>query len=323
MPRAKREAASGRRITAVICLDRADDAATKAVDSLVQQSLPKEDYEILLIGTPQPEQLFGGTTGPWDAVPNLRRVEDGAADATDARNLALQLSQAPLVAFLDAHAVAEPGWLASYCRTFEQFGEIARAVGGRVRPLWEVSRPDWLGDELLADLSIVDLGDEARFLAAGERLAAVNIAFSKAAANALGGFRPAADGTPAPDAVALGEAPEPIDQIGAPAGRAIYDPLAAVDYLIPADRLSQEWFRSRAAWRAVSDLKQFPPPTPAAVAERWQAVKDFFFECPPTERTIRGLALRQDDPRRFRAQIAAIYDSLFCLLSGIGESDYD
>jgi hypothetical protein len=106
-------------------------------------------------------------------------------------------------------------------------------------------------------------------------------------------------------------------------GRAAYDPLAAVDYLVPADRLIPEWFRSNAAWRAVSDLLRSPSPTPAAVAERWRAVKDFFFDCPPSERTIRGLVLRQDDPRRFQQQISAIYDSLFCLLSGIGETDYD
>jgi glucosyl-dolichyl phosphate glucuronosyltransferase len=323
MPRRKQKDAIGRRITAVVCLERADDVATKAVDSLIQQSLAKEEYEILLIGDADVAWPSNPAAGPWGAVPNLRCVEDAVTDVTDARNLALRLSQAPVVAFLDVHAIAEPSWLASLCRTFEQFGEIARVVGGRVRPLWEMPRPDWLGDELLADLLLVDLGDEARFLAAGERLAAVNIAFRKASVEALGGFRPAGKRTPASETIEFGEAPELIDQIMAPAGRAVYDPLAAVDYLVPADRLDQAWFRSKAAWRAVSDLARVAAPTPAAVAERWQAVKDFFFECPPSERTIRGLVLRQDDPRRFQQQISAIYDSLFCLLSGIGEADYD
>jgi hypothetical protein len=176
---------------------------------------------------------------------------------------------------------------------------VARAVGGRVRPLWEVPRPDWLGDELLADLSLVDLGDEARFVAAGERLSAVNIAYRT---NALGGFHRAAERTPAS---AVGQQPEPIAEITGSGGRAVYDPRAAVDYLVPADRLIPEWFRSNAAWRAVSDLLRSPWPTPAAVAERWRAVKDFFFECPPSERTIHGLVLRQDDPRRFQQQISA------------------
>jgi glucosyl-dolichyl phosphate glucuronosyltransferase len=320
MPRTKRKAGSGLRITAAVCLDRPDERAMRAVDSLVQQSLPKEAYEILVIGDADAARHAGRATGSWEAVSNLRQVADAVADLSDARNLALQLSQAPLIAFLDAHAVAEPGWLASFCRTFADFGEVARAVGGRVRPVWEIPRPDWLGDELLADLSLVDLGEEARFLAAGERLAAINIAYCKATVDALGGFRRAPERTPA---TALGLESEPIDQITSSGGRAVYDPLAAVDYLVPVDRLIPEWFRSNAAWRAVSDLLRSPWPTPAVVAERWRTVKDFFFDCPPTERTIRGLVLRQDDPRRFQQQISAIYDGLFCLLSGVGETDYD
>jgi hypothetical protein len=300
-------------MTAAVCVDRLDATAMRAVNSVIRQSLPNDAYEILLIGDAE------AATGPWEGVPNLRRVADAFAEASDARNLALRLSQAPRIAFLDAHAVAEPRWLASFCRTFEEFGVLACAVGGRVRPLWEVPRPDWLADELLADLSLVDLGDEARFLAAGERLAAVNIAYCKATLNALGGFRRRAEGTPA----SLAQEPESIAGITGSGGRAVYDPFAAVDYLVPADRLIPEWFRRDAAWRAVSDLMRSPRPTPAAVAERWRAVKEFFFDCPPTERTIRGLVLPQGDPRRFQQQLSAVYDTLFCLLSGIGETDYD
>jgi hypothetical protein len=314
---------SERRITAAICLDRREPAALRAVESLIQQSLPKEAYDILLIGDPEADGRAVSAAGGWDAIPNLRRVEDRVTDMAAARNLALDLSQSPLIAFLDPRATADPGWLASFCRTFEQFGEIARAIGGRVRPVWEVPRPAWLGDELLTELSLLDLGDEARFLAAGERLTAVNIAFRKASVEASGGFRSAADGTPVGTAIALRHAEEPIDDIATSIGRAVYDPLAAVDYLIPADNLRQQWFRSRMAWRAVADLARGPSPAPGALAERWQSVKDFFFGCPPSERTIRGLVLEHQDPQRFRAQMSAVYDGLFCLLSGVGETDYD
>jgi glucosyl-dolichyl phosphate glucuronosyltransferase len=325
MPRAgtRTRTAPGCRITAAICLDGAEPAATQAVESLIQQSLPKDAYEVLLIGDAEVIWSAAPSTAAWATIPNLRQIEDRVADVTEARNLALRLSQSPLIAFLDPRATADPGWLASLCRTFEQFGEIARAVGGRVRPVWEVPRPSWLGDELLTELSLLDLGDEARFLGAGERLSTVNIALRKASVEAQGGFRSAADGTPAGAAIALRDVQEPIDQITTSVGRAIYDPLAAVDYLIPANRLRQQWFRSNAAWQAVRDLARAPSPSPAALAERWESVKDFFFECPPSERTIRGLVLEKQDPQRFRAQIAAIYDGLFCLLSGISETDYD
>ena len=308
MLRARRS--SGIRITAAICLDGADDAAGAAVDSLIRQTLPKDEYEILLIGG----------AARFAEAPNLRRVES-PAEPNGGCCLALELAQAPLVAFLDPRAVAEPGWLASFCRTFAQFGEAAPVVGGRVLPRWTADRPDWLGDELLPELSLVDLGEEARFLDAGERISAVNIAYRKAQVNRStpcraesGGFAgTAADGSP----LAL---PAPIS--AAQAGR-VYDPLAAAELLIPDDWLTQAWFRKKAAWRAVADFARAAPANDAEIAERWRAVKKFFFECPPDERTVRGLVLRQDDPHRFRQQIAAVYDSTYCLLAGLGEDEYD
>ena len=312
MARGSHQRATELRITAVICLDRAADGAA-AIDSLIGQSLPKREYEILLVG--DAANVAGGPASLPAGAVNLRRIE-GSAEPASARALALTAARAPLVAFLDRHAVAEPGWLASFCRTFSQFGEAAQVVGGRVRPRWTTARPDWLDDELLPDLSLVELGDEARFLRPGERLAAVNLACRKPAAG-KGDVHPAGrNGAAAEGSELL------LDGIAAPGGGQVYDPHAAAEFVVPADWLSQQWFRRKAAWQAVADFSRAAPAA-ADVAERWQAVKDFFFECPPSERTIRGLILRQDDPRRFRQQIAAIYDSTYCLLAGLGEDAYD
>ena len=319
MPRARQNHAPGIRIAAAMCLDRADDAATEAVDSLIGQSLPRDEYEILLIGGPA--SLSGGLASRLAGIPNLRRF-DGPAEPNAAHALALHMARAPLVAFLDPRAVAEPGWLASFCRTFAQFGGAAQVVGGLVRPRWATPRPSWLGDELFPELSLVDLGEEAKFVAAGERIATVNIAYRKASGDG-GGELPRLNG-PSPAAGAADDAESAfLDRVVAVAGRQVYDPLAAAEFRVPADWLTQEWFRKRAAWRAVADFARAAPENAAEVAERWQAVKNFFFELPPSERTVRGLALRQDDPRRFRRQISAVYDSTYCLLAGIGENEYD
>lgn len=311
MPRRGQKSAGGPRITAAICFDGSEGSAAAAVDSLIGQSLPKDEYEILLVGVAAsllPEDLAGRLA----AAPNLRRIE-GPAEPDGARLLAVELAQAPLVAFLDPHAIAEPGWLASFCRTFAQFGDAAQVVGGRVRPRWAAPRPEWLGDELLVELSLVDHGEEARFLGADERIAAVNIAYRKTGIS--GGQLRRLDGGALPAAAARA--------MTAVEGRQVYDPLAAAEFLVPAEWLTQEWFRKQAAWRAVADFACAAPANAAEVAERWRAVKNFFFECPPTERTVRGLVLRQDDPDRFRRQISAVYDSTYCLLAGIGEDEYD
>lgn len=66
---------SGIRITAAICLDRADEAAVKALASRVRQSLPKHQYEILPIGDADLARLSGMTQEGSLAVSNSRWIE--------------------------------------------------------------------------------------------------------------------------------------------------------------------------------------------------------------------------------------------------------
>jgi hypothetical protein len=49
---------------------------------------------------------------------------------------------------------------------------------------------------------------------------------------------------------------------------AVYTPKAVVEHVIPPERLTQSWFRRRAAWQAVSDLLSEPELAPdlAAIA---------------------------------------------------------
>ena len=314
MPRRKAATGGGLRITAAICAGEAQDGLARAVDSVIEQSLPKDRYELVLIGDDTAKRRVERPHASLTGVPNVRWIKQAGKDRASARDAAVEQSQAPLIAFLDENAAADHGWLASLCRTFDQFGKAAQVVGGRVRPLWTAPRPPWLGNELLAELSLVELGDTARFLENGETIADVNIAFRRDQLVALGGFRGAEDRRPGSS---------PLDRLAAEGRRAIYDPQAIADYAVPADRLTQDWFRSRAAWRAVADLMQSRSNGSADPSERWRALKQFFFECPPAERTVRGLVLTQQDPRRFQEQVSAVYDTLYCLLSGVGESDYD
>jgi hypothetical protein len=83
---------------------------------------------------------------------------------------------------------------------------------------------------------------------------------------------------------------------------------------------TQSWLRSRAAWQATIDREFGSPPSDQRVAETWRSAKRFLFELPPHERTLRGLILPQQDPRQFELQVAAIYATVYGLLSGVRET---
>jgi hypothetical protein len=315
MARNKSPAPAGIRITAAICSVAGREPSARCIESVLLQSLPAEQFEVLLVGS--------AAAPPATGTSRVRRIDGPVDDLPGARNLALREARAKLIAFLDANAVATPDWLAGVCAAFEQFGELAHAVGGRVRPLWGAVRPAWLADGLLPTLSILDLGGDARFLVHGERLNSVNMAFRTDVAMALGGFAMPLGYMPTPDGSVAGDERRLLDRIAAAAGRVVFAPAATVDYAIPEDCLTQDWFRRRAAWQAVHDLAGSTLPTGDENVARWQNLKDFFYGCPPADRTIRSLVLDVPDPRRFEAQVTAIYDCITCLLSGATERDDD
>jgi len=317
LARRKKLSAAGARISAVLYCPAGTVLMPKAIQSLVRQSLPPDEYDIILVAESE-SVLVHHTEAELSAILNLHWHRQKIADHWAARRLSLELSKTPLLAFMDAAAAADRDWLAAYRRTFEAYGDDIALIGGRVRPLWAVPRPSWLGDDLLPELSLVDLGDEIRFLQPGETIGTVNFAVQAASIAAMDGF--AADHSALRiinDETAL------VQRVRAGGAKLLYDPAAAVDYPVLAEHTKQSWFRRRAAWRAVSDALKAPSPDMLTPEERWQRVKDFIFEAPPTDRTVRALVLEQRDPVRFQGQVAAIEHLLRCLLDGIGEPDDD
>ena len=56
-------------------------------------------------------------------------------------------------------------------------------------------------------------------------------------------------------------------RIGRTGKIAVYAPDAVVEHVIHTERLTQSWFRRRAAWQAVSDVLARPDEAPALAAE--------------------------------------------------------
>ncbi|MTK63771.1 MAG: hypothetical protein F8N15_04425 [Methanobacterium sp.] len=313
------DAASVPRISAVVCSSPDRDVRVETLAALREQSLPSGDYEILVAGRcPAPPASLEGT---WRTPPDIVFLES-VNDLTDcaARDAALAAARAPLVAFLPADAIADFARRAQLCRAFDQFGNGIEAIGGRVRGLWEEPRPHWLPDELLNDLPITRLGDETRLLRPEERLCGANIAFRRSSILDRGGFIALKKAIPPPYQESSTLETGFSEWIRSDGGRLGYSPLAVVDQPIPAAHLTPEWFRRRAAWRAVADA--FGPER-RAPEKRWLAVKEFLATCPPENRTLRGLMVIPDNPAHFGRQVAAIYDSVACLLAGISENDDD
>jgi glycosyltransferase involved in cell wall biosynthesis len=249
-------------------------------------------------------------------IANLRWLTEKTPGLSNARNVAAREARAPIVAFMDDDAIAAPDWLEALLAVFEKFGAEAQVVGGRVDPLWEVPQPAWLPDDLLGNVSVVNWGGVDRFASRTEWVAGTNIAFRVEALRAAGGFSVHLGRTRGGQALLSNDETDVIERMSARGARLIYAPGAAVEHLVPAERLTQAWFRRRVAWQAVSDYLLDPERVYEKAPGYWRGVTEFYARLAPQYRTPRGLYAEQSEPDMFRMQMNALYNFTVVTLSG-------
>jgi succinoglycan biosynthesis protein ExoM len=167
-----------------------------------------------------------------------------------ARNRALAWaaeSGADALAFVDDDAVVSPGWWEALGRRWDEAPASVACIGGPIRPRYSIPPPPWFSDGIAHALTLLDRGQSVRDLDPSlEAVYGANISFRVEPLRAVGGFDPA-----------LGHAGRRIffaeeDE----AQRALvrlgygvrYVPDAAVEHVIPADRLTRGSFIRRRFW---------------------------------------------------------------------------
>jgi glucosyl-dolichyl phosphate glucuronosyltransferase len=102
-----------------------------------------------------------------------------------------------------------------------------------------------------------------------------------------------------------------------------YTPHAPAIHFVPSERLTQEWFRRRCAWQAVSDFVHKPKAMATGAVQSWERLKGYLLSCPPADRTMRALLMPQESPDGLAYQLSAVYETMVVLLSGQAEADAD
>jgi hypothetical protein len=232
--------------------------------------------------------------------------------AANARNVGAALTKSPYVAFADDDVAVDRGWLEALLAAFAAFPR-AGVVGGRVLGRWPQPRPAWVYDKLLGYVSLVDWGGAPRVAAPREWLASCNMAVARADFHALGGFS-AALGRAGPGTMLLSN--EDIDLVRrmiARGRRAVYAPDAVAEHVIDPARLTQRWFRGRAAWQAVSDLLVDPA---AASARASDAAARLRLAARLRGEERPGFFPATQDPAEFLRQTRIAYYLTMALLGG-------
>lgn len=304
-------------ISAVVCTYDRYDLLAEAIASLQAQTLSPERFDIIIVDNGPNAEQSEERRATYESIPNLRWFWESTPGLSNARNRGVAESEADLIAFLDDDALAAPDWLEATLRAFDELPPTDGVLGGRILPRWTVPRPGWLSDGLLIYLSVIDWpGDIARPIADNEWIAGANIIFRRSLLNDLGGFDVNLGRTGGAQILLGNEEKEMIERCRVAGSRCIYDPRVVVQHLVDPSRLSQEWFRRRVVWQAVSDYISDSEAAFEAGPMAWKRTTDFFAQLPPMDRTPRGFLVRQADSGMFHWQLGALYDYITSSLSG-------
>ncbi len=285
-------------VTAAICTFERHGILGDAIESLRRQSLPHDQFQILVVDNSTvctKRQQFAATLSD---APNVRYLHVDQPNLSHARNIAVNESTTPYLAFLDDDEIAAHDWLEKIVRFFDDADKDVAAVGGPVTPIWEAPRPNWLHDELLGYLGLLDRGDQVLEIGRHEWLIGGNIAYRREALVAVGGFRVDLGRH---GAVLMGNDELELQaRLGEAGYRSFYCPGVCVSHRVPAERLTQAWMRKRIFWQAVSDLMATPG---APLGPR---------------RSMFGLGLREtSNPKAFEKQCRRILKTVKRL--GVGD----
>lgn len=164
-------------ISTVICTFNRSELLGNAIQSLIDQTLSKSDYEIVIVDNNSQDGTLN-IVKKYQGIflePLIICVKETKQGLGFARNTGVKNSRGKYVAFMDDDALAGPNWLESALNLFKHVEPTPFVVGGPIYPFYNSIKPAWFKDEY----ELRTLGGKPRFLRSFESFSGSNMIFRK------------------------------------------------------------------------------------------------------------------------------------------------
>ena len=213
-----------------------------AIESVLSQQSNGVRYEVIVVdnnSTDDTSRVVDGFIAR--GCSNLRYAFESRQGLSYARNTAVSVARAPLLAFTDDDVRVDPNWIATIKRTFDSHPDAAW-IGGKVLPQWASAPPKWLTTEHWSPLAVQDNGDVPFYSSQSQIcLIGANLAIRKDVLEQFGGFQPnlqrVADSVGSMEDHELQIRMWKADRLG------LYVPDLVVMSNVPPDRLTKKYHR--------------------------------------------------------------------------------
>ena len=230
----------------------------EAINSVLDQSLPPENYEIIVVDN-------GSSDNTRQVIQNLnkenlnriRYFHEKKSGLHNARHKGLKEARGEILVFADDDIIAAPLWLEMILENFKS--KDVALVGGKILPRWEGKIPDWIDlfknytkyGWTIGYLSLLDFGDKAKIIP-GKYVFGCNFSIRKKILFECGGFHP--DAMPEELIKYRGDGETALaNTVQAKGYKIMYEPTALIYHRVPPERLTIEYFCRRAFNQGVSE----------------------------------------------------------------------
>lgn len=242
------------KISAVICTHNGGKYLNRAIESLIDQSLPKELYEIIVVDNRSTDNTKAIVESLFGKAQNLRYCYESRIGLSHARNRGIEEAKGEIIVYMDDDAYACRDFLLKYVEAYENVSPKPDAAGGKILLDWEVPKPAWFPDSMQRCLTYIDYSQEPRFLdfRKYEYPFGANMSFLKETLIRLGGFD-----------VNLGrvgkrllsnEEKELFFKMHERGLKVYYLPEAGVHHAVTKQRVSKDFLFKRQYWQGISDV---------------------------------------------------------------------
>ncbi|BCG57597.1 glycosyltransferase [Paenibacillus sp. URB8-2] len=231
------------RLSIIICTYNRAGLLSKTLDSLLGLEM-LDEAEVIVVDNRSTDDTAFVVKRFMDKYENMiqmRYLLEPVQGLSAARNSGILAAKSTLIAFLDDDALPVRTWISTIVNTMESKPAVM-AMGGKVAPIFENGRPEWLIKPFEFPYTIMDLGNRIKEYPGKFHPCGANMAMRREVFN-LSLF-PLELGRKG-ESLLSGEETWLFGRIRKEGQSILYHPQMAVDHFVPASRLTEDWIMKR------------------------------------------------------------------------------
>jgi glycosyltransferase involved in cell wall biosynthesis len=229
------------KISLVICTYNRSAYIEDAMESLYNQTLPRENYEVIVVNnnsSDNTQQICEAFIASHNDA-QFYYFNEPEQGASFARNTGARHVHSPLLCFMDDDAVAESDYLEKIVRFFDEHPD-AGGLGGRIIPKYIPAEPEWMSHYVSSLVGHFHYSDAVTAFRPGKYPLESNMIIRKKDFDAVGGFNNALPGVVGTLRIG-GEGKDFFLKLQALGRTIYYDPAIRVQHVVETSKLTKEY----------------------------------------------------------------------------------